>query len=280
MTSSIRRMKISVVTVSLNAARTIGHTLESFFAQDYPHKELIVIDGASKDGTLKIVKSFPCDGVRVISEPDGGLYHAANKGLSLFTGDAVGFLNADDCFASVGALSRIAGALANADVTFGNLDFVKDHGSRQVVRRWRGTPHSQGAFRRGWMPAHPTFYVRRAVVEKVGRFETDFSIGADYDFILRAIEIAGFRTHFLEYVLVHMAASGVSNSSLARRIRHNYEALKSRRRWLGAGAVDIAAVAKPLRKISQFALPFRPGSPVPPKAERKELPTFTRAGDT
>ena len=161
-------MKISVVTVCLNSAKTIGHTLESFFAQDHSDKEMIIVDGASHDETLKVVASFPADSVRVISEPDEGLYHAANKGLALFSGDAVGFLNADDRYADGQVLSRIAGALSEADIAFGNLDFVADQENQKVVRRWRGTPHQKGAFRQGWMPAHPTFYVRRAVVRLRG----------------------------------------------------------------------------------------------------------------
>ena len=249
-------MKISVITVCLNSARTIGKTLESYFAQDHADKELIVIDGASRDETLKVVDSFPSEGVRVVSEPDEGLYHAANKGLALFSGDAVGLLNADDRFADAHALSRIAGALHDAEVVFGNLDFVRDHATRQVVRRWRGTPYVAGSFRRGWMPAHPTFYMRREAVERVGGFDTRYRIGADYDLMLRAVEVHRCRTAFVDHVLVHMAADGLSNKSLSQRLRHNYEALQSRRRWLGSHFVDAALVTKPLRKLSQFQLPF------------------------
>ena len=267
-------MKISVITVCLNSARTIGHTLESYFAQDHAEKELIVIDGASRDETLKVINSFPREGVIVVSEPDDGLYHAANKGLALYGGDAVGLLNADDCFADTQALSRIAAALKDAEIAFGNLDFVRDHASKQVVRRWRGSAYVAGSFRQGWMPAHPTFYMRREAATRVGPFDTRYRISADYDFMLRAVEVQRFRTAFIDHVLVHMAADGLSNQSLARRLRHNYEALQSRRRWLGAPIVDVALVTKPLRKLSQFQLPFVT-SPVDHAARRPVVPTIS-----
>ena len=232
---------------------------ELFFAQDHAEKELIIVDGASRDDTLKVVSSFPTEGVVVVSEPDQGLYHAANKGLALFSGDAVGLLNADDCYADRRALARIAEALGGADIVFGNLDFVADQVSQRVVRRWRGTPHQKGAFQRGWMPAHPTFYVRRAVADSAGWFDTRYRVAADYDFMLRAVEVAGFSTAFIDVVLVHMADGGVSTRGIVERLKHNYEALLSRRQWLGAGLVDYASLAKPLRKLDQFLVK-------PPKA--------------
>lgn len=121
-----------------------------------------------------------------------------NKGLNLYSGDAVGFLNADDRLADSGALSAIAEGLQELlDIVSGHLDFVTDHASSQVVRRWRGTPYARGAFRKGWMPAHPTFYVRRAVIDAVGRFDLRFKIAADYDFMLRAFELNQFSArHF------------------------------------------------------------------------------------
>lgn len=253
-------MKISVITVCLNAARTVGYTLESFARQDHRDRELIVVDGGSSDGTLDIIRSFGREGVRLISEPDEGMYDAANKGLANYTGDAVGLLNSDDCYADDRALTHIADGLNVADIVFGNLDFVTSHDKGRVVRRWRGTPYSRGAFRRGWMPAHPTFYTRKSVVEKVAGFDTRYRVAADYDFMLRALELNGFRTAFLDEVLVNMMHGGESTSGLTAHLKHNYEALRSRRQWLGAGAVDYSLFAKPLSKLSQLAMPsFRAG---------------------
>jgi glycosyltransferase involved in cell wall biosynthesis len=245
-------MKISVVTVSYNAAATIGYTLESFLQQDHPDKELLVVDGASKDDTLRAVEGFASDQIHVVSEPDRGLYDAMNKGLELFTGEAVGFLNADDRYNDVRVLSDIAAALAEVDIVYGDLDFVADHVNSTVVRTWRGTPWRKGAFRRGWMPAHPTFYVRRHVVEAVGRFDTSLRIAADYDFMLRAIELGGFDSRLISRTLVQMMTGGASTSGLRGYMKSNLEALRARRRWLGSGLIDTALLAKPLSKIGQF----------------------------
>jgi glycosyltransferase involved in cell wall biosynthesis len=254
-------MKMSVITVSLNAARTIGSTLESFVRQEHRDRELIVVDGGSSDGTLDIVRSFGREGVRLISGPDEGMYDAGNKGLAAYSGDAVGFLNADDCYASDRALTHIANGLSEAEIVFGNLNFVTSHHQRgDVVRRWRGTPYSHGAFRRGWMPAHPTFYVHRSVVEKVAGFDTRYRVAADYDFMLRALELHNFRTAFVDEVLVNMMRGGKSTSGLGAHVKHNYEALRSRQQWLGAGVLDYSLLAKPLSKLTQFSIPtFRAG---------------------
>lgn len=245
-------MMISVVTVAYNAAATIRHTVESFLAQDHAEAELLVIDGASPDGTAEIARSYRDPRIRVVSEPDRGIYDAMNKGLGLYRGDAVGFLNADDRFHDPAVLTDIAHALAGADAVSGNLDFVADHASRRVVRSWRGTPFRPGAFRRGWMPAHPTFYVRREVAARVGRFDTAMRIAADYEFMLRALEQAPVRAAFLDRVLVDMMVGGSSTTGIGAYLRGNIESLRARRRWLGSGPVDYALVAKPLGKIGQF----------------------------
>lgn len=247
-------MRISVVTVCRNAAATIGETLSSFFAQTYAAKHLIVVDGDSTDETMSVVRGYACDQLSIICEPDRGLYDAMNKGLGAFDGEAVGFLNADDRFHDPGALAAIAAALGEADICYGDLDYVDPARRERVVRRWRATPWRKGAFRRGWMPAHPTFYCRRAVIDRVGAFDLSYRLAADYDFMLRALELGDFRVAQAPKVLVDMADGGLTSVDLAARLRHNLEALASRRRWLGAGLVDYALFAKPLSKTSQFVL--------------------------
>lgn len=247
-------MQISVITVCRNAAATIAGALESFLAQTHADKELIVVDGASTDDTLAVVRRFEREGVRVICEPDRGLYDAMNKGLAAFAGEAVGFLNADDRFADAGALAATAEALERAHIAFGDLDVVLSHEPRRVVRRWRTGPYRRGAFRRGWMPAHPTFYCRREVVQAVGAFDLRYRTAADYDFMLRAMELTDFEAARVGRVTVDMLHGGKSSSGLAAMVRHNLEALDSRRRRLGTGVVDYALFAKPLGKIGQLAV--------------------------
>ncbi len=245
-------MRISVVTVTMNSARTIGRTIESFLRQSHVDRELVVIDGASRDQTVDIVRSYAGDNVVLVSEPDDGIYDAMNKGLATFAGEAVGFLNSDDRFTDGGALAAVAAGLAEADIVHGNIDFVAASERREVVRQWRGSPFQAGAFATGWMPPHPTFYVRRRVVETVGAFDTRYEIGADYDFMLRAMELNGFRTAFVDRVLVDMMTGGKSTRSIGAYVRGNLEAWRSRRAWLGAGVLDAALIAKPLRKLGQF----------------------------
>ncbi len=185
-------MKISVLTVCYNAQATIGHTIASFLAQDWPDKEMIIVDGASTDATLEVVRGFPQDQIRVLSEPDRGMYDALNKGLKLFSGDAVGVLNADDAYHDADALRHVAMGLEASDIVHGHLDFVDSQTDKKVVRRWRAEPRPWNGFASGWMPAHPTFYVRRKVAESVGPFDLSFATAADYDWMIRALELHGF----------------------------------------------------------------------------------------
>lgn len=245
-------MKISVLTACRNAAETIGYTLDSFVAQTYPHKEMVIVDGASNDRTLDIVRSYRHEHIHLVSEADAGMYHALNKALSLHTGRAVGVLNADDAYHDETTLERIAAALAHADIVHGHVNFVQDHESKVVVRRWRATHRPRHGFRTGWMPAHPTFYVRREVAERVGGFDTSFKTAADYDWMLRAVELADHSMALVDRVIVDMRQGGRSTAGLMAHIVHNLEAQRSRQRWLDAGLVDLALLAKPMRKIRQF----------------------------
>ena len=244
-------MKISVLTVCRNAEATIARTITSFLEQEYPHKEMILVDGASTDRTVSVAESFRSPLIRIMSEPDRGMYDALNKALRIYNGDAVGVLNADDRYTDRTVLGRVAEALASHDAAHGDLDFHDADG--RVVRRWRGTPRPARGFASGWMPAHPTFYVRRHVAETVGPFNTSLATAADYEWMLRAIDIEGARLSHIPHVMVVMAMGGRSTASISSHIKHNLEALSARRQWLKSGIVDWALVAKPVSKITQFA---------------------------
>lgn len=211
-----------------------------------------MVDGASSDETLSIVHSYPQEQMRLLSEPDRGMYDALNKGLRLYTGDAIGVLNSDDCYHDRFVLSRISEALQEADVAHGSLNFVENQLTKRVVRRWRATPKPSKGFRSGWMPAHPTFYVRRTVAEAVGDFDLELKVASDYDWMLRAIELFGFRSVLIDQVMIDMMQGGKSTKGIWSHVAHNIEALHSRRKWLGSGPVDYALVAKPARKLGQF----------------------------
>src|SRR3984893_12119332 len=159
-------MKISVITASYNSQATIGFTIESFLEQTHLDKEMLVIDGASSDSTLRIVESFGSDAIRVFSEKDKGVYDAMNKGFRLFQGDAIGFLNSDDTFHDSRALEDIAAAMQDSDIVYGDLNMVTDHRTKRLVRSWRGGIFKRHSFQHGWVAPHPNFYMRRGGDQK------------------------------------------------------------------------------------------------------------------
>lgn len=246
-------MKISAVTVCLNSRASIARTVQSFLQQSHPDKELLVIDGGSTDGTLEIVRGFGSDSIRIISEKDHGIYDAMNKGLANYGGDAVGFLNADDAYHDDSVLGRIAQGLESADAVYGDLVMIADRTTGKVVREWNAGEFVSGAFRRGWMPPHPTFYIRRELAARTGQFDPNYRISADYDFMLRALELQHARARHIPHVLVDFMMGGMSTTGPLAVIRGNLECLRARRRHLGAPFLDAALFMKPLRKLHQLA---------------------------
>ena len=245
-------LKISVVTAVFNRADTVADALASVRRQTWPSVEHIVIDGASTDGTLPILQAHQAQLAALVSEPDQGIYDALNKGIRRASGDVVGFLHADDLFESPDSLARVAAAFANpaVDAVYGDLVYVRQQDPTQVVRYWRAGPFVPGCLARGWMPPHPTFYVRRAVYERLGLFDTRFRIAADYESILRFLGHGGVRSVYLPQVLVRMRLGGVSNQSLGsmvRKSREDYAAM----RMHGIGGMQ-ALLRKNLTKLPQF----------------------------
>lgn len=245
-------MKLTVVTACYNAEKTIRATIESFLSQTHLDRELLVIDGASRDGTLAAVAEYGSKDIRVVSEIDAGVYDAMNKGLRLFTGDAVGFLNADDTFHDNHALSRIAHALESAEIVYGDLLMVTDHVSKTVVRDWRAGRFSPGAFQRGWQPPHPGFFVRRSVVNRVGEFDLTYVTAADYDFMLRAMLLDDVRIAYLPHVLADFMMGGVSTKDWRATLRGTVETLRSRQLHLSAPPVDAAVFLRLARRLFQI----------------------------
>jgi glycosyltransferase len=245
-------MKISVVTASYNSEATIGFTIESFLEQKHSEKEMLVIDGASSDATIKIVESFGSDAVRVFSEKDAGVYDAMNKGLHLFGGDVVGFLNSDDTFHDSATLGYIAAEMQDADIVYGDLNMVTDHRTKRTVRLWRGGNYHRYAFQLGWVPPHPTFYMRREVAEKVGDYDLNYITTADYDYMLRALALNNFRVRYLPRMIADFQMGGISTRGLGVTIRGNLECLRARRVHLNAPPIDPAFFLRFARRIFQL----------------------------
>jgi glycosyltransferase len=246
-------MKISVITVAYNSAATIADTLVSVASQSHPDIEHIVIDGASTDDTLGIVRDCGQHVARFISESDRGIYDAMNKGLRLATGDLVGFLNADDMFAHRDVIASIARAAQQdpaADAVYGDIVYVRADRPDQVLRYWRSGEFTRSKLRFGWMPPHPTFYVRAARLADIGHFDDQLRIAADYDFVLRSLARPNARAAYVRDVLVRMRAGGASNHSLKAMLRKSREDLLALKRN-GVGGWP-TLICKNVRKLPQF----------------------------
>ena len=205
-------MKITLITISYNAQKTIQKTLESVQAQSYSEVEHILVDGGSTDTTLTIAKAFPHIS-KIISEPDNGIYDALNKGIQNATGDIIGFLNSDDVFFDYQSLKHIYKAFdESTDCVFGDLIYTNDQ--NQIKRKWKGSPFIRGTFKKGWMPAHPTFYCRRSVYEKFGLYNDFYKIAGDFELMLRFFEKHQIKSKYIPQTLVNMKVGGVSNKSL------------------------------------------------------------------
>lgn len=246
-------MKVSIITVVYNGADTIAEAIESVLGQTYPHIEYIIVDGASTDGTPAIVAQYRNRIDRFISEPDQGLYDAMNKGVRLATGDVIGILNADDLYRHPDVVRRVVDTMKHeqADAVYGDLVYADRDNPDQVTRYWRAGAYEPGAFLRGWMPPHPTFFVRSWVYRRHGYFSTDLQSAADYELMLRFIHKHNIRVTYLSEVMVVMRTGGVSNSSLQNRLRANQE---DRLAWHMNQLQPYwyTLWIKPLRKLGQF----------------------------
>lgn len=247
-------MTISIITATYNSAATVRDTLASIAAQDYPHIEHLIVDGVSKDNTLDIVKEFP-HVAKVESSKDKGIYDAMNKGVRLATGEVVGILNSDDLYQHNSVLSKVMKAFEDpeVDLVYGDLQYVQQHDISKVVRSWKAGTYTPNSFYWGWMPPHPSFFVRKRVYDQLGLFSLDLRTAADYEIILRFMLKAGLKAAYVPEYLVRMRMGGASNATLKHRINANKE---DRKAWdmNGLKPYFFTLWCKPLRKINQFLI--------------------------
>lgn len=245
-------LKFSIITAAYNSANTIGDTIQSIHGQNYDNIEHIVIDGGSTDETCEIVRRHAPDAV-LTSGPDNGIYDAMNKGIALATGDVIGILNSDDYYASPEVIAKVAEVMeaSGVDTVYGDLNYVNKRAVDKVVRKWVAGRFKHKKFEWGWMPPHPTFFVRKHVYEKYGYFNTDLRTSADYELMLRLLYKHGVSTSYVPSVLVHMRTGGQSNVSLKNRLKANRE---DRKAWkaLGLKPKFFTVSLKPFRKITQY----------------------------
>lgn len=247
-------MKISIITVCYNSANTIGDTINSVASQTYYNKEHIVVDGASKDATMEILRLSPSVS-RFISEPDLGIYDAMNKGINLATGDVVGILNSDDFYIDDSVLAQVADVFANPeiDACYADLVYVDQQDTNKVLRYWKSRTYVAGLFKRGWMPAHPTFFVRRELYKELGDFDLSFKIQADFELTMRFLEIYRITAMYIPKIIVKMRVGGVSNNSIINILKGNIEAYKACKKN-HLSVLPIFNIMKIASRIPQFFL--------------------------
>ena len=246
-------MKVSIITVCYNSEDTIRDTIVSVINQTYDQIEYIIVDGKSTDRTMDIVNSYREQIAQVVSEPDQGMYDACNKGIQMATGDIVAILNSDDVYANIHIIQNVVDHFQqyDCDTLYGDLQYVEANDMSRVARHWVSGGFKKRKFLFGWMPPHPTFFVKREVYQKYGVFKTNFKSAADYELMLRFLFKHQVKAGYLPEVMVLMRQGGMSNANLTNRIRANQE---DQMAWVSNGLQSYAFTLwlKPIRKIPQF----------------------------
>lgn len=245
-------MKISIITVTYNSAATVEASLASVIAQDHGDIEYIIVDGGSTDNTLQVVEKYRHRIAKIVSEKDDGIYYALNKGIALATGDVVGIIHSDDFYVHDKVLSKVAAEFEKGvDSVYADLQYVNRDNTDKIVRHWRSGKYREGIFLSGWMPPHPTFFIKKECYDKYGSFNTTLRSAADYELMLRMLHKHKITTAYIPEVIVKMRVGGKSNASLSNRINANRE---DRLAWKLNGLEPglLTLTFKPLSKIRQY----------------------------
>jgi glycosyltransferase involved in cell wall biosynthesis len=222
---------ISIITAVRNRADTIGGAVLSIRTQGYESIEHIIIDGASSDGTVDQILSITENNNHscvIVSEPDNGVYDAINKGIRISTSDVIGLLHSDDVFAEPNTITKVMNVFEadpNVDIVYGDL-LIIDHDLQKPIRYWKTGEFHIGKLQKGWMPPHPTLFLRKRVFDEYGMYDTSFRVSADYDFTLRIFKSGTLNTHYIPEVMVHMRSGGLSSQNYLSIIKEDYRAVK------------------------------------------------------
>ena len=246
-------MKVSVITICFNSQDTIEDTIKSVISQDYKDIEYIIIDGNSKDNTKSIIQKYKSKLAYYISEPDLGIYDAMNKGIAASKGDLIAILNSDDVYAFKSVVSKMVNALGNNDAVYADLVYVGSNDLNSVKRVWKAGSYKKGLFYFGWMPPHPTFFVKKKCYDELGTYSLDLNTSSDYELMLRFIHKFNISISYLQKTIVKMRLGGASNASFRNRMLANRGDKKA---WKINGLKPKAYtfLLKPLRKLNQFRI--------------------------
>lgn len=244
-------MKISLITVAYNSAKTIADTINSIRTQSYPDIEYVIIDGASSDETLQLINSSDYPGIVLISEPDGGIYDAMNKGVEMATGEVVGILNSDDVYQDSEVIKEVMTYFISdpdLDILYGDLVYVKSDDLSKVVRKWRSRQTYPKFFEHANVPPHPTLFLKKKVYTQVGRFDLRYKLAADYEFMLRVFKKFDFKSRYVSRLMVKMRLGGATNKSFKNIWNGNKEIILA---WRNNG-FRVPVFLMPLRFIKRI----------------------------
>lgn len=248
-----KTMKVTIITVTMNSGKYLEDCINSVISQQYANIEHVIIDGGSTDSTLDIIRKYEDHITGWVSEDDDGMYDAINKGMRLATGDIIGTLNSDDTLSSPTVINEIVNTFneQKVDSVYGDLVYVDPMNTQKIIRVWKGVPYKRSRYKMGWMPAHPTFYFRRKLLDQYGFYETHYFTASDYEFMARYLYYFRVSSYYIPKLIVRMRTGGMSNVSLAKRLRANrrdYLAMKRNR----IPFPFIVSLLKPLIKLHQY----------------------------
>jgi len=246
-------LKVSIITVTYNSYETLLDTIESVNSQDYKNIEHVIVDGASTDKTAIAIKKYLPPHAIFVSEPDEGLYHALNKGISMASGDVIGVLHADDIYANQKVISKVVQKLktAQTDTLYADLHYVSKKNPNRIIRNWKSGNFKRDKFLNGWMPPHPTFFARKTLFDKYGLYDTNFKRASDYELMLRFLFKHEVSSCYLPETIIKMRVGGISNGNVPARIKANME---DRLAWKINNLKPrfLTLYLKPLSKLHQF----------------------------
>jgi glycosyltransferase involved in cell wall biosynthesis len=250
-------MKISIITVTYNSIKYIKDCLASVKSQSYLDIEHIIVDGASNDGTLSLIESKRKQFATIITEPDKGVYHAMNKGIKVAKGDIVGFLNSDDFYATNEVLSSVAKTFSedkDLEACYSDLIYVDPVDVFRVKRYVKPGRFNFGDFSKGWCPPHPTFFVKRSVYERYGKFNVDkvFDLGSDAELMMRFLEVKKINVKYIPEIWVKFRVGGISNKSFKNIWKQNYAILNALKKHKLKSNFIYFFVHKLIIKIQEF----------------------------
>ena len=220
-------MKISIITCVLNSSRTISDSIKSVQSQIYKDIEHLIIDGGSTDDTLKIVRKYKNKDLSLFSSKDKGIYYAINKGINLSSGNIIGILHSDDFYNNVNVISDVVKTFqnTNADLVYGDLEYISKKVPFKRIRNWIAGEFKEKNLKKGWMPPHPTVFIKKKIFTKIGLYNTSYKISSDYDFLIRALNNKSIKKKYVKKILVKMRTGGKSNRSIKNIINKSLEDL-------------------------------------------------------